>query len=75
MIWQKSKSHLSCTGESYFGHLRFALAYAFSCLQAACMAAVHGFIPALFTTGASDKVKSLATKPRANLTHSMERLS
>jgi hypothetical protein len=66
MIWQKSKTHLHNTQEKYFAHQRFAWAYAFGCFQAACMAAIHGVIPALFTTAASDKVKALATKSRPN---------
>jgi len=56
----KSKRHLAAVGESYFEHQRFAWRYALSCLQAGALAAIHGLVPALFETAASDRVKRLA---------------
>lgn len=43
--------HLKEANMTYFQHLRFAWSMAFALL-------VHGLIPSLFTTYASDKMKS-----------------
>lgn len=60
----KSRKHLVDNGERYFEHQRFALRYAWGCVQAAAMAATHAFVPAWFETAASEKVKALATRKR-----------
>lgn len=61
---QRSREHLTQNNERYFQHQRFALRYAFGCLQAAFMALIHGLIPAFYPTAASDKVKELASRKR-----------
>jgi hypothetical protein len=60
----KIKKHLEGVNETYFHHQRFAFKYGFGCIQAGLMAMVHGLIPALFETAASDKVKALAALSR-----------
>ncbi len=57
---QSSKRHLDSVKESYFEHQGVAFRYGVSCLKAAMMAFVHGLIPGLFQTRASDIVKALA---------------
>ena len=59
-----SKQHLHTANEKYFEHQRFALRYALGCFHAGFMAMVHGFIPGVYCTSASDKVKELANKSR-----------
>jgi len=60
-----SKNHLASVQESYFQHQRVAFSYALECLKAAISAMIHGLIPACFETAASDRVKRLANKGRA----------
>lgn len=65
MRWIKqSRQHLKDAGEQYTAHQRFAFRYGMSCMKAGCMAMVHGLIPALFETRASDLVKELAERKR-----------
>ncbi|MCG8434668.1 MAG: DUF6356 family protein [Gammaproteobacteria bacterium] len=61
----KSRRHLAAVNESYFHHQRFAFRYAFDCFRAGAMAFVHGLVPALFETAASDLVKKLAGMGRS----------
>ncbi len=58
-ILSRSQSHLQSVGEGYFEHKAFALKYAFGCFQAGFMGLVHAFIPALFESAASKKIKEL----------------
>lgn len=60
----QSHLHLVQTGESWNQHRRFAWFYARHCLTAAGMALIHGLVPALFKTAASDRVKFLADPAR-----------
>lgn len=61
---QESRDHLASAGESYTEHCRFALRYAAGCFQAGFMALIHAFVPAMFMTGASQKIKDLAGRRR-----------
>ncbi|SEW39030.1 hypothetical protein SAMN04488515_2544 [Cognatiyoonia koreensis] len=45
--------HPATVNESYFGHMRFAFAFAFWLFVAACAAFIHALIPALCETTAS----------------------
>ena len=56
-----SKNHLASVGETYFEHQGVAFRYGFHCLRASLMAFVHGLVPGVFQTSASDLVKRLAT--------------
>ncbi|MFT5482545.1 MAG: hypothetical protein ACI9GW_001196 [Halieaceae bacterium] len=55
-----SKVHLDDVDESYFEHQRVAFNYGYRCLKAAMMAFIHGLVPSLFQTSASELVSSLA---------------
>lgn len=57
---QSSKAHLASVQEGYFEHQGVAFRYGLNCLRAAGMAFVHGLVPGLFQTSASDLVKTLA---------------
>ena len=48
--------HPASVGESYLGHLFFAVRFATRLLAAGCAALVHAFIPAWFETTASDQI-------------------
>jgi len=55
-----SKQHLNEVNETYFEHQRVAFSYSMNCFKAALMALVHGLVPGIFKTSASDLVKRLA---------------
>jgi len=57
---QSSKLHLAQANETYFEHQGVAFRYGLNCFKAALMAFVHGLVPGLFQTSASDTVKKLA---------------
>ena len=59
-MFESSKAHLNSVDESYSVHQRVAFSYGYRCLKAAFMAFVHGIIPSLFQTSASELVSSLA---------------
>ncbi|MEM7471567.1 MAG: DUF6356 family protein [Pseudomonadota bacterium] len=54
------RAHPASVGESYFGHLRFALGFAGKLFLAAGAALLHAFIPPLCETSASRAVKELS---------------
>lgn len=54
------RAHPASVGESYFGHMRFALRFAVLLLAAGCAALVHAVLPALFETTASRIILRLA---------------
>ena len=56
---KKSKSHLVNANENYFQHMVIALKISFQLLLAAYMAFIHAFLPSIFTTSASNKIKKL----------------
>jgi len=59
-----SKAHLADARETYFEHQGVAFRYGWNCLRASCMAFVHGLVPGLYRTGASDLVKQLSAGRR-----------
>lgn len=61
---QSSKAHLASAQESYFEHQGVAFQYGWNCLKAALMAFIHGVVPGLYKTGASDLVKKLSSGRR-----------
>lgn len=54
--------HPATVGESYFGHLRFALSFAGWLLLAGLAALVHALLPFLFETTASRIITRLHTR-------------
>lgn len=58
-FFTKFQSHPASVGESYFGHMRFALRFAGKLFQAAGAALVHAVIPPLCETTASRIVTEL----------------
>ena len=61
----KFRTHPASVGESYFGHMAFALRFAALLLAAGLAALIHAFIPPLFETTASRIVRSLAAHTAA----------
>jgi len=53
------RKHLEKNGMTYFQHMAFAYKYAFKLQKAVFAALIHGLIPDLFETTASDTVKKL----------------
>lgn len=49
-------THPASVGESYFGHLLFALRFALRLFGAGAAALIHAFVPPLFETTASDQI-------------------
>jgi hypothetical protein len=56
---KKSQQHLEQVDERYFKHMLVALKISFQLLVGAVMAFMHGIIPSLFTTNASNIIKEL----------------
>ena len=56
---KKSQQHLEKVNEHYFEHMTVALRISFQLLIGAVMAFMHGLIPSLFTTSASNIIKKL----------------
>ena len=52
-------SHPARVGESYLGHLFFAVRFAARLMAAGCAALVHAFIPAWFETTASKQIHKM----------------
>lgn len=55
-------AHPATVGESYWGHMRFALGFAFWLAVAAGAALVHALIPALCETTASRILRRLCAR-------------
>jgi hypothetical protein len=55
-------AHPATVNETYLGHMRFALSFAFWFFVAGTAALVHAFIPALCETTAGDILKRLNDK-------------
>lgn len=64
-------AHPETVGESYFGHMAFAMWFGSRLAMAAGAAIIHAFLPFLFETTASRIVRQLAerTHNRANAGH------
>lgn len=56
---KKSKEHLSEANENYFQHMGISLKISFELLIGATMAFMHAFLPSIFTTSASKKIRHL----------------
>lgn len=56
------EKHLDKVGMTYFGHMAGAWKFAFKLQLAALAGLVHGLLPNLFETTASDTVKKLSKK-------------
>ena len=56
---KKSKIHLDNANENYFQHMSIALKISFQLLSATFMAFMHAFLPSIFTTSVSNKIKKL----------------
>ncbi|MEP3347932.1 MAG: DUF6356 family protein [Litoreibacter sp.] len=53
------RAHPASVGETYFGHMRFALRFSGLLFAAGGAALVHAILPALFETTAGDMIKRL----------------
>ena len=53
------RAHPASVGETYLGHMRFALKFSGLLFMAGGAALVHAFIPPLFETTASRKIRQL----------------
>ena len=58
-FWAAFRDHPASVGESYFGHMKFALNFAGKLFSAGAAALVHAAIPAFCETTASRKVAEL----------------
>ena len=56
---KKSKEHLNSVNESYFEHMSIATNVGFKMLSGGLMALLHGIVPGIFQTNASNKIKEL----------------
>jgi hypothetical protein len=56
---KKSKEHLNSVNESYFEHMNIATNVGLKMLSGGLMALIHGIVPSIFQTAASNKIKEL----------------
>ena len=56
---KKSKDHLNSVNENYLEHMVIALNVGLKMLLGGLMALIHGIIPGVFQTNASNKIKEL----------------
>ena len=56
---KKSKEHLNSVNESYFEHMSIATNVGFKMLSGGLMALIHGIVPGIFQTDASNKIKEI----------------
>ena len=56
---KESKKHLNSVNESYFEHMCIATNVGFKMLSGGFMALLHGIVPGIFQTDASNKIKEL----------------
>ena len=56
---RKSQEHLKKAQENYFEHMVVALKISFKLLTGALMALTHAFIPSIFTSSASSRIKQI----------------
>lgn len=61
-FFAKFRSHPASVGETYFGHMAFALRFAVLLLSAGGAALIHALVPPLFETTASRIVRALAAE-------------
>ena len=55
----ESKEHLKEAKETYFEHMKNAFKVSFGMIEGGLKGAIHAFIPGLFTTTASNRIKKL----------------
>ena len=53
------RSHPASVGETYFGHMRFALRFSGLLFAAGGAALVHAILPAVFETTASEMIRRM----------------
>ena len=56
---KKSKDHLNSVNENYFEHMGIAFNVGLKMFLGGFMALIHGIIPGVFQTDASNKIKDL----------------
>ena len=56
---KKSKEHLNSVNESYFEHMNIAANVGFKMLSGGLMALLHGIVPGVFQTDASNRINEL----------------
>ena len=56
---KKSKEHLNSVNESYLVHMNIATNVGLKMLSGGLMALIHGIVPGIFQTDASNKIKEL----------------
>jgi len=56
---KKSKDHLNSVNENYFEHMGIAFNVSLKMLLGGFLALIHGIIPVVFQTDASNKIKEL----------------
>ena len=56
---KESKKHLNSVNESYFEHMSVATNVGLKMLSGGLMALLHGIVPGIFQTDASNKIKEL----------------
>ena len=56
---KKSKEHLNSVNENYFEHMNIAANVGLKMLSGGLMALLHGIVPGIFQTDASNKIKEL----------------
>ena len=56
---KKSKQHLSSVNESYFEHIKVASKVGLKMIHGGLLALIHGLIPGIYQTNASNKIKEL----------------
>ena len=56
---RKSKEHLNSVNESYFEHMNIAANVGFKMLSGGLMALLHGIVPGVFQTDASNRINEL----------------
>ena len=56
---KKSKQHLKSVNENYLQHMLVGFKVSYNMLYGSLLALIHGLIPGLFQTSASNKIKEL----------------
>ena len=56
---KKSKQHLKSVNEKYLEHMLVAFKVSYIMLYGSLLALIHGLIPGLFQTSASNKIKEI----------------
>ena len=56
---KKSKQHLTSVNENYFEHIKVACKVGLKMIYGGFLALIHGLIPGIYQTNASNKIKEL----------------